>query len=152
MPEIVLDETDRRIVNELQGGFPVSARPFRTAARRMRINEVDLIARVKKLLANGVLTRFGPLFQIERAGGHYVLCAMQVPADRFDEVAATLGAMREVAHNYERTHALNMWFVVAAETQPEIDAVLADIATKTGIEVIAMPKLREYFLDLRFAV
>ena len=60
--------------------------------------------------------------------------------------------MREVAHNYERTHALNMWFVVAAETQPEIDAVLADIAKKTGIEVIAMPKLREYFLDLRFTV
>ena len=47
MPEIVLDETDRRIVNELQGGFPVAARPFRTAARRMRINEVVLIARVK---------------------------------------------------------------------------------------------------------
>lgn len=152
MPEIVLDETDRRIVNELQGGFPVSARPFRTAARRMRIHETELIGRVKRLLATGVLTRFGPLFQIERAGGQYVLCAMTVPAERFDAVAATLGAMREVAHNYERTHALNMWFVVAGESGAEIDAAIATIEAQTGLDVIAMPKLREYFLDLRFTV
>src|SRR5205809_1729955 len=110
-----MDELDRRIINTLQGDFPVCERPFRAAAERLDTTEDELIARVDRLLADGSLTRFGPLFQVERMGGALTLAAMQVPAKRVDEVAATVNARPEVAHNYEREHSLNLWFVLATE-------------------------------------
>ena len=70
------------------------------------------------MLDDGALSRFGPLFQIERAGGQFVLAAMQVPEDRFDAVAAQVNALPEVAHNYRREHRFNMWFVLACTVAP----------------------------------
>lgn len=82
-------------------------------------------------------------------GGTYVLAAMAVPEDAFDRVAEMVNAHVEVAHNYEREHLLNMWFVVAAETPERAEAVLGEIRAETGIEVLSMPKLEEYFVGLR---
>ena len=73
----------------------------------------------------------------------------QLPADRFDEVAAKVNAFPEVAHNYARDHALNMWFVVAAETPERARAVCDEIAAATGLPVLPLPKLHEFHLDLR---
>lgn len=150
MGETLLDDVDRSIVNELQDGFPVAARPYRTVARRLHLKESDLILRLKRLLHMGVLTRFGPLFQIERAGGQYVLCAMEVDPVRVGEVAAVLASIPEVAHNYERTHALNVWFVVAAESADDARAAIERIESETGLSVLRFPKLREFYVDLRF--
>lgn len=152
MSEIALDETDRLIVNSLQGGLPITARPYRTAARRLGLTEVQLIARLKRLLKIGVLSRFGPLYRIERAGGECLLCAMRVPRERLDEVASAIAAMTEVAHNYEREHAFNLWFVLAAETPERIERARAAIERRTGLPVFVFPKLREYFLDLHLTV
>ncbi|MGB8275088.1 MAG: AsnC family transcriptional regulator [Alphaproteobacteria bacterium] len=147
----VLDDTDRRIIGALQGGFPVIAEPFAEVALRLGLDEDDLIARIDRLREEGVLTRFGPLFNVERLGGTVTLAAMGVPADRFDEVAQIVNVFPEVAHNYARDHALNMWFVIAAESRAGIDRVIGAIEEQTGIAVLDMPKLREFFVDLRFA-
>lgn len=150
MGDATLDDIDRSIVNELQDGFPVAARPYRTVARRLRLEESELIARLKRLLRDGVLTRFGPLFQIERGGGQYVLCAMAVAPERIGEIAAILARMQEVAHNYERAHEFNVWFVVAGETPEHARAAIERIETSTGLPVLQFPKLREFHVDLRF--
>jgi hypothetical protein len=55
----------------------------------------------------------------------------------------------EVAHNYRRSHALNMWFVVATEQPERIASVLSEIAAATGLDVLDLPKLEEYFLELK---
>ncbi len=144
-----MDDLDRRIVNTLQDDFPVCERPFRAAAAALGTTEDELIARVDRLLAEGTLTRFGPLFQIERMGGAFVLAAMQVPEGRFDEVAITVNALPEVAHNYAREHALNMWFVLATETPLGVAAAVRKIEDATGLPVLAFPKEREYFVELR---
>lgn len=144
-----LDATDRAVINALQGGFPVSERPFAEAAAPLGLTEQQLIDRIADLRARGVLTRFGPLFKPEALGGEAVLCAMTVPADRFDAVAEQVNAWPEVAHNYARDHALNMWFVVAAETPRRSREVCAEISELTGLTVLPMPKLHEFHLDLR---
>ncbi len=74
-PTAALDDTDRSIVNALQSGLPLVPRPYAEAAQALGIAEDELLARLRALLAAGVLTRFGPLYQIERAGGRFVLCA-----------------------------------------------------------------------------
>ena len=144
-----MDDLDRRIVNTLQGKFPVCERPFRAAAEELGTTEDELVHRIGSLLADGTLTRFGPLFDVERMGGAFVLAAMAVPEDRFDEVVALVNALPEVAHNYAREHALNLWSVLAAETQQGIKSAIREIEKKTGLEVLAFPKEREYFVELK---
>jgi DNA-binding Lrp family transcriptional regulator len=144
-----LDAIDLRLIDRLHGGFPLSDRPFAQVAAELGLGEEALIERLRALLAAGVLTRFGPLFQIERAGGRFVLAALAVPAPRWSEVVALVNAHPEVAHNYRREHALNMWFVVGAASTAAADAVLAAIQAETGLEVFAFPKEREFFVELR---
>lgn len=146
-----MDEIDRAIVNALQGGFPLTPRPFAAAAERLGLIEHELMRRVQAMLASGVLTRFGPLFQVERMGGRFLLAAMAVPAPDFERVAATVNAMREVAHNYEREHELNMWFVVAAESDAAVERAVAAIEAASGYPVYRFPKEREYFVEMMLA-
>jgi DNA-binding Lrp family transcriptional regulator len=146
-----MDDIDRRLIDTLQGNFPVVERPFLVAAAMLGISEDELIGRVDRLLADGTLTRFGPLFQVERMGGAFTLAAMAVPPERFDEVARTVNALSEVAHNYARDHALNMWFVLATETPGAITDAIATIESATGLPVLAFPKTREYFVELKLA-
>ncbi len=144
-----MDATDKRIIAGLQGGFPLTRRPFADAAATLDLDEAQLIERLRELVRTGVLSRFGPLFNVEAMGGIYVLAAMAVPEDVFEQVAAMVNAHVEVAHNYEREHLLNMWFVVAAETPERATEVIDAIAAETGIEVLPMPKLDEYFIELK---
>lgn len=145
----MLSPDDLRILERLHGALPLSDRPFADVADELGLGEDFLIERLRQWLAQGVLTRFGPLYQIERAGGRLVLAALAVPGPRFDEVAAIVNAFPEVAHNYRREHALNMWFVVAAETPEGADATLRRIEAATGLPVRAFPKQREYFVELK---
>ncbi|HEX8010641.1 MAG TPA: AsnC family transcriptional regulator [Casimicrobiaceae bacterium] len=144
-----MDELDRRIVNTLQHRFPVCERPFRAAATELGTTEEKLIARVDRLLAEGTLTRFGPLFQVERMGGAFTLAAMSVPPERFDKVAEVVNSFPEVAHNYAREHALNMWFVLATEGPEDTAAVVRAIERRTGLAVLLFPKEREFFVELK---
>lgn len=145
----MMDATDRLIVNALQGGFPVCERPYAEVAARLDLDEADLIERLDRLLDDGTLSRFGPMYDAQRLGGGLTLAAMAVPAERFDAVAETVNAFPEVAHNYAREHALNMWFVLATERPARIAEVIAEIEAATGLVVHDMPKIDEYFIGLR---
>lgn len=145
----MLTPTELRLIDALHGGFPLVDRPYAQVATQLGMTEQAVIDTLSRLLAQGVLTRLGPLFQIERAGGQFVLAAMQVPDAQFDAVAAKVNAWPEVAHNYRREHALNMWFVVAAPSPEVARTVLHRIEQETGLTVLAFPKEREYFVELR---
>ena len=147
-----IDATDARLIERLHGGFPLSDSPYQDIAQELQMSEREVLARLGRMLADGLLTRFGPLFQIERAGGQFVLAAMAVPEARFDAVAAQVNAFREVAHNYRREHALNMWFVLGAESPDAVDAARHAIERVTGLVVHAFPKEREFFVELRLPV
>lgn len=147
-----LDLADRAIINGLQGGFSLDPRPFEAAGEALGLSEHELIARLRQLLEQGKLSQFGPLWNAQALGGDVCLCAMAVPSERFDAVAGQVNAHPEVAHNYERTHALNMWFVLAAERPEQIERVAAAIEMETGIAVHRMPKLNEFFVGFRVEV
>ncbi len=146
-----LDAIDRAAINALQDGLPLIPRPYAPLAEALGLDEAALLARIARLLALGALTRFGPFYDAAAMGGAFCLCAMAVPPERLDAVAALVNARPEVAHNYERAHRLNMWFVLATET-PEGIAETADaIEAETGLRVFRFPKLEEYFIGFRVA-
>lgn len=144
-----MDEIDKRIINALQDGFPICAAPYRQVAAQLGLSEQELIARLKTLLDNGSLTRFGPLYNAEQMGGALTLAAVKAPIERFDEIADIINAFPEVAHNYARNHELNMWFVIATETPEQIQQTVTAIERQTGLNVYNMPKNKEYFVNLK---
>ncbi|MCL2714091.1 MAG: Lrp/AsnC family transcriptional regulator [Alphaproteobacteria bacterium] len=148
----VVNPTRKAIINGLQGGFPLTPRPFRDAAAGLGLSEGELIEEIGELVADGQVSRFGPLWNVQSLGGAVCLAAMAVPAARFEEVAGCVNAYAEVAHNYERDHELNMWFVVAAEDAARINQVFAGIERQTGLTVWPMPKTREFFVGFRVEV
>lgn len=147
-----LDETDKRIVNALQGGFPLVERPYAAAAEALGLSEEELIDRLKGLKEKGAATRFGPMFNADKLGGAVMLAALAAPEETFDEVAELVNAHPEVAHNYHRVHRLNMWFVLAAETKERIEEVVREIEKETGFEVLRAPKIREFFIGFKVPV
>jgi DNA-binding Lrp family transcriptional regulator len=144
-----MDALDRDIINALQGGFPICEHPYRAVAEPLGITEDELIVRLQILLEQKVLSRFGPLYHAERMGGAFTLAAMAVPEEEYEDITRIVNAFPQVAHNYRRDHALNMWFVLATDTPQGIDQAITEIENATGLSVIDLPKEEEYFLQLR---
>ena len=149
LPPEALDATDRLLINRLQDGLPLTHDPFAPVAREAGISETEVVDRIAQMREIGAITRFGPFLDAEAMGGAFCLCAMAVPADRFDAVMTSVNAMPEVAHNYERQHKLNMWFVLACEKPEEIAEAAARIEGETGLKVLLFPKLKEFFIGFR---
>jgi len=149
---ISLDDIDRKILNRMQQDLPLVTEPFAAVAAELDIDEPELLSRLSAMKERGEISRVGPMYRVDGFGGGLALMAMAVPPERFDEVVAKVNALPEVAHNYERDHVFNMWFVVAAETPVELTATVAAIESATGLRVHAFPKEREYFLELRLDV
>lgn len=147
-----MDELKRRLIDDWQGGFPLCARPFAVVAERLESSEDAVLQGLRELLADGVLTRFGPLYQIERLGGAFSLAALQAPETEFERIAGIVNGFPEVAHNYRREHVFNLWFVLATETAAAMNDTVERIAAATGLPVFNFPKEREYFIAARFAV
>lgn len=149
LPDGALDATDRAILNALQEGFPLSPRPFDEAGEPLGLTGEALIARLGHLRDIGAITRFGPFFDAAAMGGAFCLCAMSVPEADYESVVTKVNAHPEVAHNYARDHALNMWFVLATDTPEGIEATARRIEAETGLEVLLFPKLEEFFIGFR---
>ena len=147
-----MDELDRALINTLQGGFPVCERPYAEVAARLGSDEQTVIARIGSLLERGLLSRFGPMYHAEQMGGALSLAAMQIPPGDFERVAGIVNSQPQVAHNYERNHRLNMWFVLATETPEGQQQAITCIERETGYPVYNMPKVREYFVELKLHV
>lgn len=152
LPDDALDTTDRAILNTLQEGFPLTPHPYDDAGRALGITGDELIARLARLREIGAITRFGPFYDAAAMGGAFCLCALSAPDADFDRIAGLVNAYPEVAHNYARDHALNMWFVLATPTPQGIAETAARIEAETGLTVWQFPKELEFFIGFRVQV
>jgi DNA-binding Lrp family transcriptional regulator len=141
-----LSQLQRDFLNRFQGGFPLTERPYLHVAPMLGTDEATLISTVRGLLDDGTLSRFGPLYDVERLGGRVTLAALSVPGRDFDRVAAIVNALPQVAHNYRRDHELNMWLVLATPGEEELRRTILRIGSLTGLPLYNFPKLREFHL------
>ncbi|RLA08398.1 MAG: Lrp/AsnC family transcriptional regulator [Gammaproteobacteria bacterium] len=141
-----MDNTDKKIINHLQYGLPLVSRPFHQSAAELGISEDELIKRLKNLLEQKYLSRFGPLYNAEKLGGCLSLCAMSIKDKDFENVTEIVNSYDEVAHNYEREHKFNMWFVIATTGIKRKQQVLKEIERQTKYKVYDLPKEKEYFV------
>ncbi len=142
-------EFDRRLLNDFQHEFPLTPAPYADMARELGVTEDEVIARLRELKQAGTISRVGAVVRPNTIGVS-TLAAMAVPPEELEPVAALVNGYAEVNHNYEREHRLNLWFVATAPDAARLQAVLDDIATRTGYEVLSFPLVEDYHIDLGF--
>ncbi len=144
-----LDSLEQSLLNDFQQGFPLTPTPFADMAEQLGVSEEQVLTTLEQLQQRGAVSRVGPVFRTHSIGAS-TLAAMRVPEERLEEVAEQVNSFDAVNHNYEREHQLNLWFVATAPNEEALQQVLRQIETTTGIEVIALPMLEDYHIDLGF--
>ena len=140
---------EQRLLNEFQHGLPLTPEPFADIARQLGVYETTVLETLQRLQTEGVVSRVGAVFRPNRIGAS-TLAAMAVPAPMLEEIAKIVSGFAEVNHNYEREHRFNLWFVVVAESEQQLQEVLTEIEDSCGYPVLDLPLLNEHFIDLGF--
>lgn len=149
--DVTLSETEQRLLNEFQHEFPLHSRPYVHIAEKLGVTESEVIEMLKRLKAGGMVTRVGPVFTANRVGVS-TLAAVAADPEEIIEIAGMINCYPEVNHNYEREHEYNLWFVVTAPTSHQLRRVIKDIEYKTGLRVLELPMLKDYYIDLGFPI
>ncbi|MGR2738800.1 AsnC family transcriptional regulator [Billgrantia sp. Q4P2] len=147
----VLDPLDRRLIDAYQRDLPLCERPFAAMAERLGTSETQVIARLQALQQREVLSRVGPVFDHARAGAS-LLAAVAVPEAERDEVAAAISRSPGVNHNYAREHDFNLWFVMAAADEIELEARLEALEEELGLPLLRLPMVEGFHIDLGFPI
>lgn len=139
----------RRLLNDYQREFPLNPAPFDRLARELDTDIGELLEQLRALQVSGVVSRVGPVFRPNTIGAS-TLAAMAVPRAQLEQVAALVNRFPQVNHNYEREHRYNLWFVLTAEDTEAVTATLAAIRRQSGYDVMSLPLVRDYHIDLGF--
>jgi siroheme decarboxylase len=139
------------LIDRWQDGFPLVEKPFEVVGRSAALDQDETISIFRKMRANDIISRVGAVVRPNTVGAS-TLAAMQVPPELLQQVADVVSREPLVTHNYEREHALNLWFVIAGTGPEAIAATIHNITRRTGFEIIELPMLQAYHLGLGFSL
>ncbi len=148
-----MDDVDALLLDLVQEGFPVMARPFRALGNALGLEEEEVIRRLERLQQEGLVRRIGPILDLRRVGLGGVLAAMKVEPEKADEVAGVVNEYPEVSHNYLRPDesGYHLWFTVSAREE-RIEEILSEIRSSTGLEMLVLPTSRIFKIGVRFDI
>jgi DNA-binding Lrp family transcriptional regulator len=144
-----LSPVERRLLNDYQRDFPLVPRPFAAIGKQLQVSEASVMTLLRQLRERGAISRIGPVFS-PGAIGSSLLAALAVPMERLDAVADWISGFPEINHNYQREHDFNLWFVVAAQDEARLQALLTTIRSETGCALLALPLIEQFHIDLGF--
>jgi DNA-binding Lrp family transcriptional regulator len=144
-----VEDLTEKLLNDFQRNFPLNPLPFEQIALALNTSTEVVIEKLKELQAKGAVSRVGPVFSPNTVGVS-TLAATAVPADRLEKVAEIVNRYAQVNHNYEREHRFNLWFVVTADNHETLQQTLDSIQKEIGYNVLSLPLLKEYHIDLGF--
>jgi DNA-binding Lrp family transcriptional regulator len=142
-----LDELDKRLLNLMQGRFPLVPRPYEAVAREAGITEDEVLARVQSLLDDRIIRQVTPIYDTRAFGYGSMLVAAKVDAENPWRAAKIVNSHPGVSHNYLRNHEFNMWFTIAVEEDSRLglQGTLDVLQELTGAESIRqLPTLKLY--------
>jgi DNA-binding Lrp family transcriptional regulator len=150
---IPLDELDKRLLNLMQGAFPIATRPFQHVASTAGVAEHDVLARVQRLLDERIIRQVTPIFDTRALGYASMLVAAKVDPENPWRAANVINAHPGVSHNYLRNHEFNIWFTIATEPGSPLGLegtleVLGQLAGAESIRQLPTLKLFKIRMDL----
>jgi DNA-binding Lrp family transcriptional regulator len=150
---IPLDDADRRLLNLMQGSFPIESRPYLRVAEMAGMSEQEAMARVSELLAKRIIRQVTPIFDTRALGYSSMLVAAKVDPDHPHRAAKVINEHPGVSHNYLRNHDFNLWFTIAVEPDSPLGLqgtldVLAEESGATSVRQLPTLKLFKIRMDL----
>jgi DNA-binding Lrp family transcriptional regulator len=142
---VPLDELDKRLLNLLQGSFPLAPRPFASVADAAGVTEDEVLTRTQRLLDERIIRQVTPIFDTRALGYTSMLVAARVDADNPHRAAQVINAHPGVSHNYLRNHDFNLWFTIAVEPDSRLglEGTLDALAEEAGAESVRqLPTLK----------
>jgi len=155
-----MTEAEKKILTQLQRGIEITSRPFQGLPALSGVEgdlpEAEVLALLQRAQADGLLRRFGGIFDARRLGYKSILCALDVPVDRMAEQAAIIAALPGVTHCYERTPFCGegkyprLWFTLAM-LHDEFEAGLIQLREQLApSELFELPALKRFKIDVVF--
>jgi siroheme decarboxylase len=150
---VVLDDLDKRLLNLMQGSFPIAPRPYRHVASEAGMTEDEVMARVQRLLDDRIIRQVTPIFDTRALGYSSMLVAAKVDPDNPWRAANIINQHPGVSHNYLRNHEFNIWFTIATEPDSPLGLdgtleVLAGLAGAESVRQLPTLKLFKIRMDL----
>ena len=142
---IPLDDLDRRLLNLMQGSFPLAPRPFEHVASLAQVAEEEVMSRVKRLLEKRIIRQITPIFDTRALGYSSMLVAAKVDPQNPHRAASVINEHPGVSHNYLRNHDFNLWFTIATEPDSKLglQGTLDVLAREAGAESVRqLPTLK----------
>ena len=142
---VALDDLDRKLLNLMQGSFPLQARPFAAVASAAEVSEQEVLTRVQRLLDERIIRQVTPIYDTRALGYGSMLVAAKVDPENPWQAAKIVNSHPGVSHNYLRNHDFNMWFTLAVEPDSTLglDGTLDVLQRLTGAESIRqLPTLK----------
>ncbi len=142
---VALDELDRRLLNLMQGSFPLEPRPYAAVARAAEIPEEQVLERVRRLLEERIIRQVTPIYDTRALGYSSMLVAARIDPEQPWRAAKIVNSHPGVSHNYLRNHDFNMWFTLATEPDSPLglEGTLEILQRLTGAESIRqLPTLK----------
>ncbi len=140
-----LDDADRKLLNVMQGRFPIAPRPYQHVASLAEITEQEAMDRVTRLLEKRIIRQVTPIFDTRALGYSSMLVAAKVDPDHPHRAAQVINAHPGVSHNYLRNHEFNLWFTIATEPDSALglEGTLDVLAREAGAESVRqLPTLK----------
>ncbi|KUO49567.1 MAG: hypothetical protein APF76_03405 [Desulfitibacter sp. BRH_c19] len=147
-----MDYPDKQILSIIQSDFPIVARPYLCIAKKVGLSEAEVLMRLKKLLADGLIRRIGAVLDSKCLGYSSTLCAMQVSEERIPDVATVISSYEGVTHNYIREHKYNLWFTLICNSPQMLNYIIQEITNKTGITVHTLPAMKLFKISVKLPV
>ena len=145
-----LTKLQKQLCNGLQDGLPVCWRPFDDLAKFLKSDEKTVLREIKELKEMGIIRRISALINYQALGLTSTLVAAHVPEEDLKEVAKAVNSLRDVSHNYRRTHYYNLWFTLQGESDKDIEQTLSDLAERFDVDFHSLPVKEVFKLDVRF--
>jgi siroheme decarboxylase len=142
---VPLDDVDRKLLNLMQGSFPIATRPYRHVAELGGIGEAEVMSRVQRLLDKRIIRQVTPIFDTRALGYSSMLVAAKVDPEHPHRAAQVINEHPGVSHNYLRNHEFNLWFTIATEPDSKLglEGTLDVLAQAAGAESVRqLPTLR----------
>ena len=142
---VPLDDLDRKLLNLMQGQFPLAPRPYAAVAEKAEVTEAEVMARVQRLLDDRIIRQVTPIYDTRAFGYGSMLVAAKVDAEHPWRAATIINSHPGVSHNYLRNHEFNMWFTIAVEEDSALglQGTLDLLQELTGAESIRqLPTLK----------
>jgi len=142
---VPLDDLDRRLLNLMQGSFPIAPRPYRHVSQLGGIGEAEAMSRVQRLLEKRIIREITPIFDTRALGYSSMLVAAKVDPGHPHRAAQVINKHPGVSHNYLRNHEFNLWFTIATEPDSELglEGTLEVLAREAGAESVRqLPTLK----------